>query len=413
MEEQLPEKFQEPGVWMSAAPSIAQDCIIVINCGSSSLKFAVFDMDGKTVLLKGLAERLGSPEAALKIERDGETTFFAMPLATHHSALQAAIEKMTGLKPRGIGHRVVHGADFFTDSVVITEEVIHAVDRCSSLAPLHNPASIVGIRTASELFPKLPQVAVFDTAFHQTLPPQAFFYAIPYKYYEELKVRRYGFHGTSHHYVALKAARRLGRNLDESSLITLHLGNGCSACAIRNGRSVDTTMGLTPSEGLVMGTRSGDVDPALHQYLQDQTGMRLSEITQMLNSKSGLLGLSGLSSDMRTLSEAADSGHARAKLAIEVFCYRLAKSVCGLTAALDTLDALIFTGGIGENNAAVRAKTTSYLKFIGVVIDDEKNTTHGRADSGRISASSSRVTCLVIPTDEERMIARETLRLIA
>jgi len=398
---------------MNTAPSVAKDCVFVINCGSSSLKIAVFDMEGETALLKGIAERLGSPEASLKIERDGETTLLPMPDATHHSAMQAAIERMPGLKPHGIGHRVVHGGEFFSDSVVLTDEVMQAVARCNSLAPLHNPASLIGIGIAQELFPSLPQVAVFDTAFHQTLPPHAFLYPIPYKYYEELKVRRYGFHGTSHHYVALEAARRLGKKADEANLITLHLGNGCSACAIRNGRSVDTTMGLTPSEGLVMGTRSGDVDPALHQFLQDQTGMRLSEITRMLNSQSGLLGISGLSNDMRTLTEAADNGHERAKLAIEVFCYRLAKSICGLTAALDTLDALIFTGGIGENNAAVRAKTTSFLKIMGVVIDEEKNITHGRADSGRISTASSRVTCLVIPTDEERMIARETLRLTA
>ena len=389
------------------------ECVIVINCGSSSLKFAVFSNAAETVLLKGLAERLGSPEATLKIERDGETTSLALPSATHRSALQAASERMTGLEPRAIGHRVVHGADLFSDSVLITGEVIEAVKRCSSLAPLHNPANLTGIKTAQELYPALPQVAVFDTAFHQTLPAHAFFYAIPYKYYQELKVRRYGFHGISHQYVALEAARQLGKNTDEVSLITLHLGNGCSACAIRNGRSVDTTMGLTPSEGLVMGTRSGDVDPALHQFLQDQTGMRLSEITRMLNSQSGLLGLSGLSNDMRTLEQAAAAGNARAKLAIEVFCYRLAKAISGCTAALDTLDAVIFTGGIGENSAAVRAKTAAYLKIIGIAIDEEKNTTHGLTDSGRISTPSSRIPCLVIPTDEERMIARETLRLTA
>lgn len=398
---------------MNTAPSACKDCVIVINCGSSSLKFAVFDLDGKTALLKTMAERLGSIEASLKIESDGETILLPMPFATHHTALQATIERMDGLNPRSIGHRVVHGGESFTNSVLITEEVIQAVERCSSLAPLHNPANLSGIRMAQELFPSLPQVAVFDTAFHQTLPPHAFLYAIPHKYYEELRVRRYGFHGTSHHYVALEAAQRLGKKASATNLITLHLGNGCSACAIRNGRSVDTTMGLTPSEGLVMGTRSGDVDPTLHQFFQDQTGMRLSEITQMLNSQSGLLGISGLSNDMRTLVQAADNGHERAKLAIEVFCYRLAKSVCSLTAALDSLDALVFTGGIGENSAVVRAKTASFLKIIGVVIDEEKNTTHGRADSGRISSATSRVTCLVIPTDEERMIARDTLRLTA
>jgi acetate kinase len=276
-----------------------------------------------------------------------------------------------------------------------------------------NPANLMGVRTARELFPELPQVAVFDTAFHQSIPPKAYLYAIPRRYYEELKVRRYGFHGTSHHYVSLETARLLGKPADQTSLITMHLGNGCSACAIKNGRSVDSTMGLTPSEGLMMGTRSGDVDPALHQFLQDQTGMRLSEITTMLNSQSGLLGLSGLSNDMRTLSEAARGGHELARLAIEVFCYRLAKSVYALMAALDSLDALVFTGGIGENSAEVRALTAAHLKIAGVMLDEPKNASHGRNDGGVISSTESRIPCLVVPTNEELMIARETLRLIS
>ena len=398
---------------MSACPPPGTDCVIVINCGSSSLKFAVLPVDGGEVLVKGLAERLESPEAVLKVERDGSTESLAIPGATHRDALKAAIPRMSGLNPRGIGHRVVHGGEEFTDSVLIDDGVMAAVERCGSLAPLHNPANLTGVRTARELFPELPQVAVFDTAFHQTLPPEAYLYAIPVSYYEELKVRRYGFHGTSHRYVALETARLLGKRPEETSLITVHLGNGCSACAIRNGRSVDSTMGLTPSEGLVMGTRSGDVDPALHQFLQDRTGMRLSEITAMLNSKSGLLGLSGLSNDMRTLSEAARNGHKGARLAIDVFCYRLAKAVCGLTAALDSIDALVFTGGIGENSAEVRALAASRLRIQGVVIDADLNAVHGRASGGRISPSNSRVPCLVVPTNEELMIARETLRLIS
>jgi acetate kinase len=388
------------------------ECVIVINCGSSSLKFAVLPVDGETILVKGLAERLDSPEAVLKIERDGETTTIPIPSATHRDALQMAVGKMTGLNPRGIGHRMVHGGEEFTGSVVINDGVIAAVERCSSLAPLHNPANLVGVRTARELFPDLPQVAVFDTAFHQTLPRKAFLYAIPYSYYEDLKVRRYGFHGTSHHFVCLETARLLDKRPEDTSLITMHLGNGCSACAISNGHSVDSTMGLTPGEGLVMGTRSGDVDPALHQFLQDQTGLRLGEITSMLNSQSGLLGISGLSNDMRTLGEAAANGHERAGLAIEVFCYRLAKSVCGLMAALDSIDAFVFTGGIGENSAPVRARTAAHLKILGVELDEAKNKSHGRADGGRISSANSRIPCLVVPTNEELMIARETLRLI-
>ena len=398
---------------METAPPSAGKCLIVINCGSSSLKFAVFAVDGETVLLKGLAERLGSTEAALKIDRNGETTVIPIPAASHHTALGEVIARMTGLHPVGIGHRVVHGGEEFTGSVVIDDGVLAAVERCSSLAPLHNPVNLIGVRTARELFPDLPQVAVFDTAFHQTLPPEAFHYAIPYEHYENLKVRRYGFHGTSHHYVSLEAARLLERCPQDTSLITMHLGNGCSACAVKDGRSVDSTMGLTPSEGLVMGTRSGDVDPALHQFLQDQTGMRLSEITAMLNSRSGLLGLSGLSNDMRTLAEAAASGHSRARLAIEVFCYRLAKSVCGLMAALDRIDALVFTGGIGENSAAVRTLTTAHMKILDIDLDERKNARHGRNDGGRISSSDSLIPCLVIPTNEELMIARETLRLIS
>ena len=398
---------------MKSDSSPGTECLIVINCGSSSLKFAVFPVADETILLKGLAERLGSPEAVLKIERDGETHHVPIPLATHRDALQAVVARMTGLNPRGIGHRVVHGGEEFTGSVVIDENVMAAVDRCASLAPLHNPAHLLGMSTARELFPDLPQVAVFDTAFHQTLPPMAYLYAVPYEYYEKLKVRRYGFHGTSHQYVSIEAAELLGTAPEETSLITLHLGNGCSACAIKDGRSVDSTMGLTPGEGLVMGTRSGDVDPALHQFLQDQTGMRLSEITAMLNSRGGLLGLSGLSNDMRTLTEAARNGHERAKLAIEVFCYRLAKSVCGLTAALDTIDALVFTGGIGENSAEVRALTAAHLKILGIDLDAGKNASHGRSDGGRISSADSRIPCLVIPTNEELMIARETLRLIS
>ena len=397
---------------MNTPPSGTTECVIVINCGSSSLKFAVFPVTGESILVKGLAERLGSPEALLKLERDGETISIQIPNASHHDALQAAVGRMAGLNPRGVGHRMVHGGEEFTGSVVIDDNVMAAVERCSSLAPLHNPANLVGVRTARELFPELPQVAVFDTAFHQTLPRKAFLYAIPYSYYEELKVRRYGFHGTSHHFVSLETARLLGKHPEQTSLITMHLGNGGSACAIQNGRSVDSTMGLTPSEGLVMGTRSGDVDPALHQFLQDQTGMRLSEITAMLNSNSGLLGISGLSNDMRTLAEAARNGHERATLAIEVFCYRLAKSVCGLVAALDTIDAFVFTGGIGENSADIRARTVAHLKILGVDLEESRNAYHGRNDGGWISSDRSRVPCLVVPTNEELMIARETLRLI-
>lgn len=393
--------------------SDAAGCILVINCGSSSLKAAVIPQGGGDVLVKILAERLGDDGAVLTVRRGGETTVTPMPGASHQDALQAAIGHLPGLAIRAIGHRVVHGGEEFTGAARIDDRVIGAIESCSSLAPLHNPANLTGIRTARALFPDLPQVAVFDTAFHQTMPREAFLYAVPYEHYENLKVRRYGFHGTSHQFAGLEAARLLGMPSEESNVITVHLGNGCSACAIRGGRSVDTTMGLTPAEGLVMGTRSGDVDPALHGFLQDQTGMRLGEITRMLTSASGLLGISGLSNDMRTLAEAAGGGHERARLAIDVFCYRLAKSICGLAAALDSIDALVFTGGIGENSAEVRALAAARLKILGLELDGRRNAGHGRADGGRISSDTSRFPCLVIPANEELMIARETLRLIS
>lgn len=389
------------------------ECVVVINCGSSSLKFAVFPLDGEAVLLKGLAERLGSENAVLTTRRGEESVTKPIPKASHHAALQEVLTSITGLNPWGIGHRVVHGGEEFTGSALIDDTVVAAIECCASLAPLHNPANLTGIKTARELFPALPQVAVFDTAFHQTLPPEAFRYAIPEEYYEELRVRRYGFHGTSHHFVSQEAARLMQLRPEDTSLITIHLGNGCSACAIKDGRSVDSTMGLTPGEGLVMGTRSGDVDPGLHRFLQDQTGMRLKDISDMLNSRSGLLGLSGLSNDMRTLEEAAANGHPGAGLAIAVFCYRLAKSICGLTAALDRLDALVFTGGIGENSALIRSLTVARLKLSGVLLDESKNNRHGRDDRGWISSADSRIPCLVIPTNEELMIARETRRLIS
>lgn len=394
------------------AQTAAADCVIVINCGSSSLKFAVFPAVGETVVLRGIAERLSTPEASLTVERAGDRTVLQLPGAGHREALRAAVDRMAGLRPRAIGHRVVHGGEEFTGSALIDDGVLAAVGRCVSLAPLHNPANLTGVRTARELFPDLPQVAVFDTAFHQTLPPEAYLYAIPYELYVEHRVRRYGFHGTSHHYVLLETARLLGKEPEETSLVTMHLGNGCSACAIAGGRSVETTMGLTPGEGLVMGTRSGDVDPALHRFLQDRTGMRLSGITDMLNSRSGLLGLSGVGNDMRSIAAAADSGHQRAALAIAVFCHRLAKSASALMASLERIDAFVFTGGIGENSASVRAITAARWQIHGVEIDDSRNALHGRHSNGLVSSASSRIPCLVVPTNEELMIARETLRLI-
>ena len=377
------------------------------------MKVALIETDGDgDSLLKGLAERLGSEEAVLNVESGAERKTVKIPFAGHREALQVFAERMGAFQPVAVGHRVVHGGEEFTGSVRITSAVIEAVQRCSSLAPLHNPANLIGIQTAQELFPGVPHVAVFDTAFHQSLPAHAYLYALPYHFYEDMKVRRYGFHGTSHQFVSFEAALILGKNPHAASFITMHLGNGCSACAVKDGRSVDSTMGLTPSEGLMMGTRSGDVDPALHQFLHDRTGMPLGEITALLNSRSGLLGLSGLSNDMRTLAQASAEGNERASLAIEVFCYRLAKAVCGLTAALEHLEALVFTGGIGENSAFVREHAAAYWNILGVRLDSQANAANGRKTQGLISSRDSVLKCLVVPTNEELMIARETLNLL-
>jgi acetate kinase len=383
--------------------------VLVINCGSSSLKFALIEPISGQVLAHGLAERLSTEQAVLSTHGEG-----VQPLRAgsgHAEALDAILAGLGERPVSAVGHRVVHGGEAFSDSVVLDADSIRQIKACSELAPLHNPANLSGIEAARRRYPDVSHVAVFDTAFHQTLPPRAYLYAIPYELYEKYKVRRYGFHGTSHRYVAGEAARLLGKPLEDLELVTAHLGNGCSASAIRGGRSVDTTMGLTPLEGLVMGTRSGDVDPNLHEFLAEHTGSSLHEVTATLNRKSGLLGLSGTSNDMRTLLEASARGDARATLAIEVFCYRLAKAVLGLSAALERVDALIFTGGIGEHAAAVRAQTLANLRLLGPVLDADANAGHGAATGGRITHVSSRLLALVVPTDEEGVIARETARL--
>jgi len=381
--------------------------VLVINCGSSSLKFALVDVSDGNVLRSGLAERLQTEQARLKLNLAGDA---ALPGATHEQALDRILRELGQVEIRAVGHRVVHGGEAFSESVLIDEAVIAQIRRCSELAPLHNPANLTGIEVTQRRFPELPQVAVFDTAFHQSLPRKAYLYAVPYEFYERYKTRRYGFHGTSHAFVAAEAARCLGAPLEQLQLITAHLGNGCSASAVKYGRSVDTTMGLTPLEGLVMGTRSGDVDPNLHEYLAGRTGQNLAQITATLNRQSGLLGLSGSSNDMRELERKASEGDERARLAIEVFCYRLAKAILGLAAGLDRVDALVFTGGIGENSAQVRQLTLSQLAILQPELDEERNRTHGAAAQGRISAARSRLTALVVKTNEELMIAQETAR---
>lgn len=391
----------------------AHPSVLVVNSGSSSLKFSLIDAATETVRVQGLAEALGSPNAVLHVSvPDRAKESFPIPNAHHSEAMAAVLARIDGAHIGAVGHRVVHGGEAFSGSVLIDADTLAAIRECAPLAPLHNPANLAGIEAAMEKFPALPHVAVFDTAFHQTMPRHAYLYALPHALYEKHKVRRYGFHGTSHRFVSAEAARLLGKNPADLQLITAHLGNGCSACAVKGGHSVDTTMGFTPLEGLVMGTRSGDIDPNLHEFLAKTLGKSLEEITAMLNRESGLLGLSGLSNDMRTLAAAAEQGNQRAGLAIEVFCYRLAKGLLALAAGLDRIDALVFTGGIGEHSAAVRAKTLSHLQILRPSLDAELNQNHGRASHGRITRPDSGLLALVIPTNEELVIAREAARFL-
>jgi acetate kinase len=390
--------------------------ILVVNSGSSSLKFSLLDPESGIVSAAGVAERLGTNLASLRLtDLKGAKREESLAKTDHRAAALRAIEILSEDRPlevEAIGHRVVHGGEFFTGPALITDQVLEHIKDLAKLAPLHNPASIQGIKVITELFPGKPQVAVFDTSFHQTLPPYAYHYAIPYKYCEQFQVRRYGFHGTSHKYVGQEAAKRLGKRFDQVQLISAHLGNGCSAAAIRFGKSVDTTMGLTPSEGMVMGTRSGDVDSNLHLFLQNQSHLSLEQITDELNKQSGLLGLSGISHDMRTVGAAAAEGNFRAALAIDVFCYRAARLMLGMAAGLSAIDAIVFTGGIGENNTIGRAKIIEHLTVLGPKLDLERNELHGKNSGGRITTDET-LNCLVIPTNEELMIAIETLNLIS
>lgn len=388
--------------------------ILVINCGSSSIKFALVNEAQQSFAISGIAERLGSPDAVLHWQLGDKKHSAMMAFGDHQAALAELMPKVQTAangKLHGIGHRVVHGGEKFTTASRLNQATLNAIKATSPLAPLHNPANLLGIDVAMKLFPNLPQVAVFDTAFHQTLPQHAYRYALPESLYREHGVRRYGFHGTSHRFVSRHAAELCELSVGDSSWLVAHLGNGCSTCAIVNGQSRDTSMGLTPLEGLVMGTRSGDVDPNLHSHLARTLGWDLEQIDHMLNRESGLLGLSGLSNDMRTLEQAREQGHAGATLAIEVFCYRLAKSLAALSCALPQFDGLIFTGGIGENSPLIRTMTVAHLKLFGLVLDKEANARMIRGISGPINAKDHpRV--LVVATNEERQIALDTLALL-
>ncbi|GAB3484490.1 acetate kinase [Azotobacter salinestris] len=388
--------------------------ILVINCGSSSIKFALVNEAQTTFPLQGLAERLGSPEAVLHRQFGDTKETLSLPGADHQAVLGKILplaQEAAGGQLSGIGHRVVHGGEHFTEARLIDDSVIEGIRTSAQLAPLHNPAHLIGIAATMSLFPDLPQVSVFDTAFHQTMPSHAYRYAVPEFLYKEHGVRRYGFHGTSHRYVSKRAAEMAGLPVEDSAWLSAHLGNGCSTCAIVNGESRDTSMGLTPLEGLAMGTRSGDVDPNLHSYLARTLGWSIEQVDRMLNHDSGLKGLSGLSNDMRTLSEARLNGHPGAILAFEVFCYRLAKSLASMACALPKLNGLIFTGGIGENSAAVRERTVEHMKLFGFQLDAEANARCTRGVAGEIQADGSpRV--IVVPTNEERQIALDTLALL-
>jgi acetate kinase len=392
--------------------------VLVLNSGSSSVKFALVVPGSGERVMGGIGERLGTPEASLQVQRfPAAAVAERLPGGTHRAVVARVLEHLAeaghaGRQLVGAGHRVVHGGERFTSSIRVDDAVIAALRSFSHLAPLHNPANLAGIEAVSVLMPGLPQVAVFDTAFHQTMPPHAFRYAVPEEWYARHGVRRYGFHGISHRFVSEQAAAMLGRPPGELRLVTAHLGNGCSATAVRDGVSVDTTMGLTPLDGLVMGTRSGDVDPGLIGYLAGRTGMNVDEITHTLNVGSGLQGLSGVGNDMRTVAAAAADGNARARLALDVFVHRLSKAIAGLVVGLHRLDALVFTGGIGENSAVVRSLVLSRLGFLGLAEDVEANADHGRRTGGRVSLPGP-VLALVIPTDEELLIARDTARVIA
>lgn len=389
--------------------------VLVLNCGSSSIKFAVVSPVSGENALMGLVQCIGMKEASLQWKREGQKQERALPDVDYESAIHAIIEVLREVDQLesqliAVGHRVVHGGEKFKSSVVIDEQVLDQIRDCCRLAPLHNPANLTGILAAKKNFPHLPQVAVFDTAFHQTMPKHAFIYAIPYELYEQHSIRRYGFHGTSHQYVAEQAALLIKKPFEQCAFITAHLGNGSSVAAILNGKSVDTSMGFTPLEGLVMGTRSGDVDPSLHAFLADTLGYDVHKVTELLNKKSGVLGLSQLGSDMRTLENAEAEGHENATLAREVFCYRLAKYIMSYLVPLGRLDALVFTGGIGENDRKVRARVIQWLSALNFTLDPVRNQANGKHSGSVITTTESRV-ALVVPTNEELMIARDAAKL--
>jgi len=394
--------------------------VLVINCGSSSLKYQLINSDSEEVLAKGLCERIGI-DGRLVYQKEGlDKEITEAPMPTHKEAIQMVLDALVNPKTGAVkslaeidavGHRVVHGGEKFSDSVVITEEVIAQVEECNDLAPLHNPANIIGIRACQALMLNVPMVGVFDTAFHQTMPEKAYLYGLPYEYYEKYKVRRYGFHGTSHSFVSKEAASYLGMDLNNSKIIVAHLGNGASVSAVLNGKCVDTSMGLTPLEGLVMGTRSGDIDPSIMEFIAKKENLDIDGVMNVLNKKSGVAGMSGVSSDFRDLEAAYNEGNERAIAAVEVFSYRVAKYIGAYAAAMNGVDAIAFTAGIGENTSFVREKIMAYLGYLGIKIDRVTND-KTRGVEALISTADSSVKVCVIPTNEELAICRETVKLV-
>jgi acetate kinase len=393
--------------------------ILVVNCGSSSLKYQLFDMTDESVLAKGLVERIGIEGARIKHTKTGMDAIIKnTEIPNHKIAFKVVVEALLDgshgvLKSldelSAVGHRVVHAGEKYAGSVTITQDVIDALEECVPLAPLHNPANLMGIYAVTEALPKIPQVGVFDTAFHQTMPGCAYMYGVPYHYYEKYKVRRYGFHGTSHFYVSRRAAEILQKPIESLNIVTCHMGNGSSIAAVKGGKSVDTSMGFSPLPGVIMGTRSGDVDPLLISYLSEQEGIDNKAMSHVLNKESGLLGISGVSSDLRDVEEAADAGNHRARLAEEMLCYGVKKYIGSYAAAMGGMDVLVFTAGIGENSARTREAICSGLEFLGVKLDKEKNNVRGKERI--ISTEDSTVKVLVVPTDEELVIARDTKRI--
>lgn len=395
--------------------------VLVINCGSSSIKYQLFDMEREEILAKGIVDRIGIEGSFIKHQSRGENHVIEVPMPDHEVGIKHVLELLThevyGVieslsEITAVGHRVVHGGEYFSDSVLIDDRVIKAIEECSSFAPLHNPPNLMGIKAAMHVLPGVPQVAVFDTAFHQTMPKHAYIYGLPYEYYERHRIRRYGFHGTSHYYVAHRTAELTGRPIEELKIITCHLGNGSSLAAVMNGRCVDTSLGFGTITGVLMGTRTGDVDPVALLHIMEKEGLSPKQISDLIHKQSGIKGLSGVSNDLRDVERAAEEGNERARLTLEVLCYGIAKYIGAYAAAMNGVDVISFTAGIGENSPLVRAKVCSRLTFLGVHLDEKANEKAFRGVEGFITTPDSRVKVAVVPTNEELVIARDTKRLV-